>query len=435
MATSEGGSRPGHRSAAMAALFLALFSAWLLLAFALTRPAQALIKPAPIDESLIWPLSGTTIPDATMSSPFGPRWQASQHRYDYHAGIDIAAPLDTPIHAIAGGTVFKAGWLSDDAGLGVVLRHPDLGFYSAYLHLNSTPVTVSQVITQGQVIGYVGNSGTTNFYHVHTEIRLTATDYPTSTRNVMGYLPRPDTTTPTIQIASLQSDPIYSPTVSLVITVPRNELDLNRLRVTLQDRATAAVIDDQFVDFNLRVNTGSDALDQDGIRLIPGHFNTSTVEYVITGTFYALSALDSFTLTAQAIDLAGHAGRVSATAADTTPPGRVTSLRARRLSPSSIILSWVAPGDSGPVGRAMVYGVRYAHVPINSDTWYDATILSDPPEPITAGLVQQWLVALPVADPVYFALRATDDEGNVSPVSNSAHALWAISLPVAFKAY
>jgi len=189
----------------MAALFLALFSAWLLFAFALTRPVQAQMKPAPTDKSLIWPLSGTTIPDATISSLFGPRWQASQHRYDYHAGIDIAAPAGTPIHTIAGGTVFKVGWLSDDAGLGVVLRHADLGFYSAYLHLNSTPVTVSQVITHGQIIGYVGNSGTTNCYHVHTEIRLTATDYPTSTRNVMGYLPRPDTTTPTIQISSLQS--------------------------------------------------------------------------------------------------------------------------------------------------------------------------------------------------------------------------------------
>jgi hypothetical protein len=294
---------------------------------------------------------------------------------------------------------------------------------------------VSQVITQGQIIGYVGNSGTTNFYHVHTEIRLTATGYPTSTRNVMGYLPRPDTTTPTIQISSLQSDPIYSPTVSLVIAVPRNELDLNQVHVTLQDRATGAVIDDQFVDFNLRVRTGSDALDEDGIRLTPGHFNTSTVEYVITGTFYALQGLDSFTLTAQATDLAGHAGTVSATATDTTPPARVTSLWALRLSSGSVALAWLAPGDSGPVGRAEAYEVRYARVPISSDTWHDATILSDPPEPITAGLVQQWLVALPVADPLYFALHATDDDGNVSPVSNSARALWAISLPIAFKAY
>lgn len=279
------------------------------------HPTGAQTRITPTKDFLIWPLSGNATPDtARVSSPFGPRWQASQHRYDYHPGIDIAAPLDTPVHAVADGAVFKVGWLSQDAGLGVIISHSQLGLYSAYLHLASTPpLTVGQIVTQGQVIGYVGNSGTTEFYHLHFEVRLSAGHYPTSTRNPMGYLPHPDVNIPTIRIASVQPYPIYSPTVSLTITAPRSELDVNQVRVTMFDRVTGDKLDDQLVDFNQRIHTGSDTLDQDGIQLIPAHFNITTHEYVLTAKFYNLHSWDSFTLTAQAVDLAGHASIATTT--------------------------------------------------------------------------------------------------------------------------
>jgi murein DD-endopeptidase MepM/ murein hydrolase activator NlpD len=71
--------------------------------------------------TLIWPISGNTTPDtALISSPFGPRWQASQSRNDYHSGIDIASPLDTPVHVITDGVVSKVGWLSADSGLSII---------------------------------------------------------------------------------------------------------------------------------------------------------------------------------------------------------------------------------------------------------------------------------------------------------------------------
>ncbi len=383
-----------------------------------------------MSDSLIWPLSGSTTPDPLISSPFGPRWQASQSRYDYHSGLDIVAPPDTPVHVITDGIVYKVGWLSPDSGLTVLVSHTNLNLYSAYLHLNGTAVITGEDVTQGQVIGYVGNTGTTEFYHLHFEIRLTASGYPTSTHNPMGYLPRPDVTTPTIRIVSVQSEPIYSPTTTLVITTSRAELDLNQVRVTLQDQATAAVLDDQLVDFNYRIHTGSDTLNQDGIQLIPARFNTRTVAYALTATFYSLHGYDSFTLTAQAVDLAGHTATAVVTAADTTPPGQVTSLHARRQPDSSVELSWVAPGDSGSVGRAMTYEVRYTSDPLN---WGSAPVLPNPPTPIDAGLPQVWAVPGPLPDLVYFALRAADDEGNWSPWSNTSRAEWDIFLPLVLR--
>ena len=394
------------------------------------QPSRARAQQA-TSNSLVWPISGSSQPDTdAVSSPFGPRWQASQGRYDYHPGLDIAAPINTPVHVITDGVVTEVGWLSPDSGLTVIVSHTQAGYYSAYLHLNSAPVSAGQPVSQGEVIGYVGNSGTTEFMHLHFEIRLSDHDYPANTRNPMGYLPRPEVTTPTIQVTWLGSDPIYSPTVTLLVTATRQELDVNQLRVTLQDRATGQVLDDQWVDFNLRLHTGQDDLDQDGIRLTPSHFNTTTLEYELSASFYQLLGLDAFTLTAQVTDLAGHTATTVIAADDTTPPGQVTSLEAHRRADGSIDLVWIAPGDSGSVGTAASYDIRFATVPFDSFNWYSAPSLPNPPTPLAGGTPQTWNIPGPWPGIVYFAIRAADAEGNVSLISNSARAAWLTWIPI-----
>ncbi len=385
--------------------------------------------------SLIWPLSGSITPDViSITSPFGPRWQASQGRYDYHSGLDIKADLGTPVHAVTNGLVSVIGYLSGDSGLSVIISHPQISLYSAYLHLNSTAnISVNDVITQGEVIGYVGNSGTTEFDHLHFEFRVSLTDYPTSTRNPMNYLPRSDVAAPAIQIINFQTDPIFSPTVTVYITVPRAELDLNQISLTLRDRATGVVVDGpitQMVDFNQRFHTGADSLNQNGIQLTPAHFNETATEYALTAYFYNLHALDSFTVTAQAIDLAGHVGTATAIGIDGTPPGPITSLQAAAGS-NGVRLSWLAPGDSDFVGRAMTYEVRYTNALVsNFFVWSSAIPLSNPPAPIDANAYQQWDITQTLPWPVYFQMRAYDDEGNVSQFSNAAQAQAFVYLPL-----
>lgn len=405
--------------------------------FVFLKPTQVQsVLAAPIG-NLIWPLSGSTTPDViSITSPFGPRWQASQNRYDYHPGLDIKADLGTPVHAIADGRVTEVGFLSADAGNGVVISHSLLNFNSAYLHLSAMNVVADQLVTQGQVIGWVGQSGTTEFNHLHFEIRLTANNYPTSTRNPMGYLPRSDVTTPTINLYNLTADPIFSPTVFVSISLLRAELDLNQITLTLRDRSTGLIVDSQMVNFNRRINAGSDSLDQNGIQLIPDHFNETATLYSLSAYFYNLHSLDSFTLTAQAADLAGHVGVDSIVGWDTTAPGQVTTLAAHR-QPNGILLSWRAPGDSDFIGRAMTYEVRYAgSLLANQFDWSSGTALPNPPIPITSGLQQTWLITDSLLDPVYFALITYDAEGNVSSVSDPpAQAAWFVFMPLVIKAH
>ncbi len=383
--------------------------------------------------TLIWPLSGSSQAD-TASSPFGPRWQASQSRYDYHPGIDLPAPQNWPVHVITDGIVSEVGWLSASSGLAVVVYHPALDLYSAYLHLNSTDVALDDSVTQGQVIGAVGDTGITDFMHLHFEIRLTRTNYPTSTRNPLGYLPHPDVTTPTIRIGSITSDPIYSPTVSLVITAARTELDVNIITVTVRDKTTGAVVDARTVDLNQRIPTGSDTLATIDAGLQPSAFNTSTLDYKLTANFN-LHVDDGFTLTAEVADLAGHTASVTRVADDTTPPARVQDLSATRQPDGGVALRWTAPGDSNMVGAAALYDIRYSAAPIDSFTWYSATQIASLPAPLPGGAAQTFTVAGPLPSPVYFGLKTSDSEGNWSLLSNSAQArtAWRIFLPLIIK--
>lgn len=87
-------------------------------------------------------------------------------------GVDLAAPIGTPILASAAGDVLIAkegGW---NAGYGnyVVIRH-DNGTQTLYAHQSSVAVSAGERVSQGQVIGYVGSTGKSTGAHVHFEIR------------------------------------------------------------------------------------------------------------------------------------------------------------------------------------------------------------------------------------------------------------------------
>jgi murein DD-endopeptidase MepM/ murein hydrolase activator NlpD len=105
-----------------------------------------------------------------------------------HSGVDFAAPLDTPIMAGGSGKVVFAGYglalgkgnVEDPYGIAVVIRH-DFSYYgytilTVYAHMNSTVVVEGQTVEQGQIIGYVGNTGNTTGPHVHYEVRLVKDD-------------------------------------------------------------------------------------------------------------------------------------------------------------------------------------------------------------------------------------------------------------------
>ncbi|MDO4271255.1 MAG: peptidoglycan DD-metalloendopeptidase family protein [Eubacteriales bacterium] len=116
------------------------------------------------DGTLIWPTPSCT----TNSSVYGWRIHPIYGTRKFHAGEDIPASYGAEILAAATGTVTTAGWVSG-YGNYTVIDHGG-GLVTAYGHQSSQVVSVGDVVTQGQVIGYVGSTGNSTGPHLHFEV-------------------------------------------------------------------------------------------------------------------------------------------------------------------------------------------------------------------------------------------------------------------------
>jgi len=110
------------------------------------------------------------IADGILRSGFGSRFHPILGYSRPHTGVDWANRVGTPIIAAGNGTVLKAEW---DSGYGrrVELQHTN-GYVTAYSHMSSFAkgITPGKRVQQGQVIGYVGNSGLSTGPHLHYEV-------------------------------------------------------------------------------------------------------------------------------------------------------------------------------------------------------------------------------------------------------------------------
>ena len=87
-----------------------------------------------------------------------------------HEGIDIAAPMNTPIFAAAKGKVVRAGWV-EGYGLTVEIDH-GYGFHTLYGHASKLIVQAGEEVTRGEMIARVGSTGISTASHLHYEIRV-----------------------------------------------------------------------------------------------------------------------------------------------------------------------------------------------------------------------------------------------------------------------
>ncbi len=90
-----------------------------------------------------------------------------------HHGVDYAAPMGTPIHAVGDGRIAFAGW-KGGYGRFVLIRHTDGIHSTAYAHMSRYAHGIRRGVRvhQGQVIGYVGMSGLATGPHLHFEFRV-----------------------------------------------------------------------------------------------------------------------------------------------------------------------------------------------------------------------------------------------------------------------
>ncbi|MFI3249556.1 MAG: M23 family metallopeptidase [Eubacteriales bacterium] len=123
--------------------------------------------------SFVWPARGT------ITSYFGGR--TLYGRYDFHSGLDIAAPTGTPIYAADGGTVTFSGWKTGYGNI-VIITH-DNGTQTYYAHNSSNAVSSGQKVYRGQYIAAMGSTGNSTGSHLHFEVRIGGQSV-----NPLGYL-------------------------------------------------------------------------------------------------------------------------------------------------------------------------------------------------------------------------------------------------------
>jgi len=104
-----------------------------------------------------------------FTSGFGFRIDPFTGGRGYHAGIDIAGRYGTPIRAAKEGRVTFAGW-NGGYGLCVIVKH-QMGYETVYGHLSGITVKEGQYVSQGQVVGRMGNTGRSTGTHLHFEVR------------------------------------------------------------------------------------------------------------------------------------------------------------------------------------------------------------------------------------------------------------------------
>lgn len=135
-------------------------------------PLPAGPLPTPSASGFIWPIEGV------LTSPFGERWGRM------HEGIDISAAEGTPIRAAAAGTVILMQSEYESGGYGnyTCIDHGG-GLSTCYAHQSGFATSSGASVGQGDLIGYVGNTGNSFGAHLHFEVRING-----AATDPLGYL-------------------------------------------------------------------------------------------------------------------------------------------------------------------------------------------------------------------------------------------------------
>jgi hypothetical protein len=211
----------------------------------------------------IWPLGKSTTPDE-MNTSFGPR--INRNKWDFHDGIDLPAPIGTKVHAMREGKVHRAG-PGNPGPAGFSSRHvvlevadpSDGQMFLVYVHLHSIAegITVGVEVTQGQLLGTVGEDDAT-YPHLHIEFRKGSSAEKSSV-HPLGYLPYTDTANFSAPVLHRFNRLDTTMAARLLFEASSKlEGDLQRVEVDLISGAT--LIEPRFVDFNDKstINEGND---------------------------------------------------------------------------------------------------------------------------------------------------------------------------------
>ncbi|MFH1425844.1 MAG: M23 family metallopeptidase [Candidatus Kerfeldbacteria bacterium] len=265
--------------------------------------------PASAETVTTWPVDFTD-PWDDFSSPFGPRLKASEeYRYDYHRGIDIPGTTSDEAINIKDGTIYRIhlegepGSPYPEGGTVVIVEHAldapyefhgtQTVYYSLYMHLDSVYPGLAEddPISEGDYVGYIGQTGTATFDHLHFEIRV-GTECSLESDCQQGYDPHINPLTFLSHPENNAATGVFvreGDDMAITMDVPRDDLDLNRYWI--QTTSDLGPTKTKILDFNLREGVDAsttetlDTPEYDGIFIEPSAFSASSPTEEIKVTF------------------------------------------------------------------------------------------------------------------------------------------------------
>mmetsp|Transcript_511 Transcript_511/g.1428 ORF Transcript_511/g.1428 Transcript_511/m.1428 type:complete len:745 (-) Transcript_511:27-2261(-) len=254
--------------------------------------AQLRAASGDVSPGLVWPMSGTPTPDFPQQLPFGPRNVSDT--YYFNTGIDFTSPVGTPVFAAMDGVVVLSGLYPDSqfstrvvvieqrvcpygpsdptggggedgedgegGGVdGVCFEHdPDSRLlYAVYTPMLDEHVSEGQQVVAGQRLGHTGRMPGTARRHLHFELRYGSNDVR-DVINPYQLLPYADTTRHSARVSTFACVATVC-NVSMMATVPRNELDVIEFSAGFftssgADVGTREVVNFESLNLNARVN-------------------------------------------------------------------------------------------------------------------------------------------------------------------------------------
>jgi len=222
------------------------------------------------------------------------------------------------------------------------------------------------------------------------------------------------------KVGDLSAGDFTTTSVTLVWTAPGDDID----------NGTAAAYDVRYAKTSINETNWNSATQcgNEPIPQIPGNQESFAITGLVKNEVYyfALKTSD------ESDNTSGISNCVRANL-DLTPPATVNDLAASEGERfGQVELTWTAVGDDGTIGSVSSYEIRYLTRQVTNDNWSGAAKCAAMPEPKPAKSNESFTVTkLDAGKRYYFAIKAIDDAGNKSPISNCADAIVQSVDPIA----